>query len=260
MIYFDNGGYFAYESAGEFHSEGTWIHPVRTINTYEILLVLEGRVQLRDADTAYNLLPGDVIVLEPGREHGGTAETNEKVAFYWFHFRTNLPVEEKYCALKDAYQLRQLLKRLLHVSNAPACDPLEMDASGYLVYGELRRQFREKDQVGIHLLEQVKEYIRVHVRQRLTVRMVAEHFGYHPDYLGKVFQKHFQMGLKDYLNLQRIKCMKDLLLTTEKTVKQIAFEMGYTHENLFTKFFLYHEKIGPSEFRNQYCNTHLNNH
>ena len=244
---------------GEFRSEGTWTHPVRTIDSYEIILVLEGHVSLREENKNFILHSGDLLVLSPGKEHGGTEASTEKVAFYWFHFYTNLPVLAKYCRLDDTYQLRQLMKRLLHVSNTPGSCTWESDAVGYLLYEQLHRQIRGTDLPGTQLLEQVKEYIRIHVQKRLTVQMIAEHIGYHPDYLGKLFQKHFHVKLKEYLCTQRLKYMKNQLLTTDKTVQQIAYETGYGDENRFTKFFQYHEKIAPSEFRRQYCKTHLNN-
>jgi AraC-like DNA-binding protein len=56
-----------------------------------------------------------------------------------------------------------------------------------------------------------------------------------------------------------MKLAKDLLLTTDMSVKQISRELGYSEENLFIKFFTYHEKISPAAFKAKYCNTHINN-
>ena len=67
------------------------------------------------------------------------------------------------------------------------------------------------------------------------------------------------MGLKEYLAVQKIKLAKDLLLTTDMNVKQISKELGYSEENLFIKFFSYHEKISPTAFKAKYSNTHINN-
>lgn len=39
-----------------------------------------------------------------------------------------------------------------------------------------------------------------------------------------------------------MKLAKDFLLTTDMSVKQISRELGYSEENLFIKFFTYHEK------------------
>ena len=55
-----------------------------------------------------------------------------------------------------------------------------------------------------------------------------------------------------------MKLAKDLLLTTDMSVKQISRELGYSEENLFIKFFTYHEKISPAAFLAKYCNTHIN--
>ena len=52
---------------------------------------------------------------------------------------------------------------------------------------------------------------------------------------------------------------KDLLLTTDLSVKEIAAQMEFAEENLFIKYFIYHEEISPVKFRNKYFNTHMNN-
>lgn len=260
MIHLDSGAYFAYESAGEFHSDGNWIHPTRTIGSFELILVLEGTVHIRENDRLYCLEPGEILVLQPQLEHGGTRAIETPVAFYWYHFLTNLPVTAKHCRIADQYELKQLLKRLLHITNTPGYTPQEADAVGYLIFEELQRRSREDSETGTTLLKQIQEYIRINSHRNLTVRTVAAHFGYNPDYMGKLFRKHFHTGFKDYLTAQRLKRIKELLLTTDKTVKQVAIELGYEQENLLTKFFLYHEHISPTDFRNQYYNTHMNNH
>ena len=84
-------------------------------------------------------------------------------------------------------------------------------------------------------------------------------YGYNTDYIGKLFKSNFNISLKKYIDLQRLNLAKDLLMTTLKSVKQIAYEIGYTDENLFIKFFMYHEKMSPTVFRNKYFNTHINN-
>jgi AraC-like DNA-binding protein len=42
---------------------------------------------------------------------------------------------------------------------------------------------------------------------------------------------------------------ENLLLTTNKTIKQIAAELNYQEENTFVKFFIYHKKMSPSQYR-----------
>ena len=105
----------------------------------------------------------------------------------------------------------------------------------------------------------ITEYISNNIKSGVSVSDIAQHFGYNADYIGKYFKKIHGVRLKDYLAIQRIKLAKDLLLTTDMNVKQISGVLGYNEENLFIKFFTYHEKISPAAFKAQYCNTHINN-
>ena len=77
--------------------------------------------------------------------------------------------------------------------------------------------------------------------------------------LGKLFRKYTGTGLKEYIAQQKMLKAKSLLLTTDMSIKQIAHELGYAEENLFIKFFAYHEEISPAVFRAQCYNTHINN-
>lgn len=258
MITFDNSSYFCYERIGEFHSIEPWCHPVRTIESLEMILVLEGTVHLREGNTTYTLQPNQILLLEPGIEHGGTAESREPVVFYWFHFHTDLPLPVKYYIGSESYEIKQMMKRLLHITNTPGHSQWEADAQGYLIFEALRTLTAEETPDARVSIRQITEYIRINHKQNLTVKELAAHFHYHPDYIGKLFQQHLGIGLKQYLTQQRLQLAKDMLLSTNYSLAQIAQELGYESENLFIKFFQYHEKTSPSLFRKKFCNTHMN--
>ena len=78
------------------------------------------------------------------------------------------------------------------------------------------------------------------------------------DYIGKLFKKAYGISIKKYIAQEKLKRARELLATTDLSVKQIAQELNYEDENLFTKFFVYHEKISPAAFKKQYGHTHLN--
>lgn len=128
-----------------------------------------------------------------------------------------------------------------------------------LIYHELKRLSLKESLPNQALAVQIGEYIRNNIKNGITVRDIARSLGYNPDYLGKYFKKHSGTGLKEYLSAQRLKLAKDLLLTTDMSVKQIARELGYTEENVFIKFFTYHEAITPAVFRSKSSKTHINN-
>ena len=259
MITFENGKYFTYDMIGEFHSSGEWIHPKRSIKSFEVILVLEGTVYIAEETREYALQKNQLLILDPFKEHYGYKTVSEPTAFYWFHFFTDLDIPLKSYNGTDIYEIKQLIKKLLHITNTPTYSPAAADSAGYLLFEELIRLSAEDTSSNHALASQITEYIRNNIKRGITVSDIARHFGYNADYIGKYFKKIHGIGLKEYLAVQRIKLAKDFLLTTDMSVKQISSELGYNEENLFIKFFTYHEKISPAAFKAKYCNTHINN-
>ena len=258
MITFENGNHFSYEMIGEFQSIGEWIHPRRQIRSFEVILVLEGTVYIAEDERKYTLQKNQLLLLEPFREHYGYQTVTEPVKFYWFHFLTDCALPLKSYTGTDIYEIKQLFKKLLHISNTPVYSSAAADALGYLIFEELVR-ISEKDALSNQVLSaQITEYIRNNLKTGVTVADISQHLGYNADYIGKYFKKNHGISLKKYLALQRVKLAKDLLLTTDMSVKQISKELGYEEENLFIKFFTYHEKISPAAFKNIYSNRHIN--
>lgn len=259
MINFENGKYFSYDMIGEFHSSGEWIHPKRGINSFEIIFVLNGTVYIAEEKQEYILQKNQLLVLEPYKEHYGYKKTSENISFYWFHFYTDLGIPLKTYTGTDIYEIKLLLKKLLHVINSFAYSPLAADAAGLMIFEELKRLSSKENASNQALAVQITEYIRNNIRKNITVSDIAKHFGYNTDYIGKYFKKNQGVVLKKYLSDQKIRLAEDLLFTTNMSIKQISKELGYPEENVFIKFFTYHEEITPSAFRNKYCNTHINN-
>lgn len=259
MLTLDTGDTFRYEMIGEFRSDGQWIHPARTVTSYELIFVLDGTVAITEDGVEYELHENQMLLLQPGLPHAGTRPTDEPVAFYWFHFCTDAPVPFKLDTGADYYDVKALLKRLLHIANTPLYPPTACDAAGLLVFHELCRRAAGAAS-GNALANRITEYVRINSQRKLSVRDIANTFGYNPDHISKLFYKNFHVGLKEHIVQQRLHLAKDLLLTTNLSVKQIAARLDWPNENLFIKFFLYHEEVSPARFRELYCGTHLNNH
>ena len=255
MLQLENGKYFAFNMIGEFRSSDEWIHPTRSIDTYELILVREGTVYLKEDETEYVLNVGDMILLEPGKIHGGFQKSIGKTSFYWFHFRTDLPLPFKTNRSKDVYDIRLYIKKLLDATNGGYRSDITADTLSLLIFDELSKTQNQLSSP----VQKVIEYIKINCHRDISVLQIAEEFGFNPEYLGRLFKKHTKTGLKEYIANMRLSSAKELLLTTEFPVKEISQRLGWENENLFIKFFIYHEKITPTAFRNRYTHTHLNN-
>lgn len=159
----------------------------------------------------------------------------------------------------EYYELKSLLKKLLHVTNDGTYFPETADSLGLLIFYEYLHTAGSSAVSNNPVMKKTVEYIRINAVRNITAEDVAEHFGYNADYLGRLFKKYHGTGLKKYIAQAKIKAAKDLLLTTNLSVKEIAPKIGFEDENLFVKFFMYHEEISPTKFRNKYVCTHMNN-
>ena len=259
MIKFSDGKSFSYEMIGEFRTNDPWIHPRRIINSTELILVLEGEVHIAEGGTEYSLKKDDLLILSPEKEHYGFKTSKKTTSFYWFHFHTNMPLPFKSLSEADVFEIKKQLKRLLHFTNTPSYSENSADALAFLVFEELSQLGFKETSSNVGLVSKIREYVRGNLLKNPTVAEISECFGYNPDYIGKLFKNTVGVGLKEYISAERLKHAKDLLLTTSKTVKEIAFDLGFSDENLFIKFFGYHEGISPTAYRSKYYNTHINN-
>lgn len=261
MIVLDDCTRFSYVSCGHFQTTAKWLHPRRVIDSYEIILVLAGQVNLQANGTDYQLASGDVLLLHPDQTHFGSRPSFGKTAFYWMHFYAapSFPLHlSDFFHTADSSRLNNLFKQLLHVAHTPGYSAAAKDLSAASVVSELAYLQTMQPESRSALAGELFEWVRIHIHRNITVKEVAVHFGYNEDYLGKLFRKSYHMGLKEYINAEKISAAKNYLLTTSLTVKQVAALLGYQDEKLFIKFFQYHEAISPARFRNAFCNTHLN--
>lgn len=78
---------------------------------------------------------------------------------------------------------------------------------------------------------------------------VATLLGYSTQYLSTIFKKSIGMNFSSYLTAVRMEHAKKLLSTTNKKIKDIALECGYSYTNYFIRVFNKYEGVAPSEWK-----------
>ena len=248
-----------YEYAGLFQSSETWIHPTRVIDTHEIVLVTTGTVRLFEEDARWALHAGELIVLRPGRKHGGFQESHGETGFYWIHFGLDGPDTLPAAPLKteDSARMGTLCRQLLHVANAPGYPAYAAQSAFALLYCELMRE-AEGQKSASRAADEAAEWIRINSARRLTAADAAAHAGYHPDYLSALFKAAYSLTLKQYIARERMKLIHSQLLTTADSLRTIARRLDFDGEEQLIHYFRYHEGLSPTQYRNLYDHTHLN--
>lgn len=103
------------------------------------------------------------------------------------------------------------------------------------------------------LQKQILEYINANYTDPNISRiMVADHFGISIYSLSRLFKDIIGIGFSEYITAKRMELSKQLLLTTDKTIAEVAVDTGVKDPNYFSKLFKTTYKMTPSKFRKQY--------
>lgn len=247
-----------FDYAGLFHSQSEWIHPERAEKTYEIIYVTEGEVFIEEAGREYHLSRGNLLLLSPGLSHRGTRITSG-VGFYWVHFHLKgaaLPFTARHFqGFENAY----LFRELLHYNNLPQIPTYLVSAILVHILADLCHLSEKALSRYDAKCEKIYEWLRINANATLTVERAAAQLGYSPDHLTRLCKKAYAMGARELINRFVIARAKELLCNTDKYVKEIAGELGFSGDKAFIGFFKYHEGCFPTAFRARFAKTHMNN-
>lgn len=80
-------------------------------------------------------------------------------------------------------------------------------------------------------------YIRQHFKEELEEQTIAKQFGISYSYFSRRFKQITGMSFKQYLNSLRIHYAEQLLLTSRKSITEIAGECGYNNISYFISIY-----------------------
>ncbi|WP_419954833.1 response regulator transcription factor [Neobacillus niacini] len=93
------------------------------------------------------------------------------------------------------------------------------------------------------------DYINNNLKNELTQKEVADHVHLNPSYLSSLFKEHVKLTFSEYVTRRRIQRAKELLITTNLPINDIAEESGYKTAKYFIKIFKELEGLTPSAYR-----------
>ncbi|MFC6180567.1 helix-turn-helix domain-containing protein [Lactiplantibacillus daowaiensis] len=85
--------------------------------------------------------------------------------------------------------------------------------------------------------------------QDATLRGTAAHFGYDKNYFSRLCRKLFDKSFTGQLAFIRIELAKRMLALSNKTIEEIAFELGYKNMSSFFAVFKRALNMTPNEYR-----------
>jgi AraC-like DNA-binding protein len=107
-----------------------------------------------------------------------------------------------------------------------------------------------KDNRQPFILQKLKDAIEENFKTKHSAAEYAELLYISPRALARITKTHFNKTLSSLINERIIIEAKRELYLTDKTVKEIAFELGYDDEFYFSRFFKTNTEVSPQLYRN----------
>jgi len=139
---------------------------------------------------------------------------------------------------------------IIKQSSATTLQSLSQSAQARLLkIAEEIAHWQTHDLEGV--LFQAKTYIESHYARSISLEDVANQIQLSPYYFSKVFKERMGMTYIDYLTKIRIEQAKLLMRSTDKSQKEICFEVGYRDPNYFSRVFKKWTHMSPTEYRQE---------
>ncbi len=256
-------------NSGLFVSPGYGTHATRTIDSYELIFVTQGCLDLFEGEVDYHLERNQTLLLYPGRRHGGSAPYSPDANFYWVHFQIgdraggDSPIHiPKVATVSDPEFLTELFCRFISDQESGVLDPVVASHLVALMLCETGEAVEPAPaRQGSSLAGLIQTYIDENYRRPITTSSVARDLLYNSDYLERVFHRQTGMSILDALHFKRIAAARSLLRSEgRKNINEIAFTCGYTDPGYFRRMFKRLSGLTPKQFRSLYSRTHINTH
>lgn len=212
---------------------------------------------------------GSAVVLPAGVRHRYRADVDDPWTIWWAHvtgsdvddFIATIFADDRgpIVELHDVFAVVQSLEEAVSALEQDESLPMLLAASGAawrmlaaITSSALRGTAATGDRI-----RHVQDYLRMNLDTQFSVPELAAMAGLSTSHFSALFRGSVGRSVKDYLKRLRSARARELLITTESTVSEIAQAVGYEDALYFSRQFRSINGVSPSEFRRQSASERL---
>lgn len=120
------------------------------------------------------------------------------------------------------------------------------------------RQFITREHVNTGVLSRFEELLNSYFKSEKpysmglpSVSYFAEELNLSPNYFGDLVKKEMGKSAQEFIQSKLIDIAKDKVFGSDKSVKEIAFELGFKYPQHFSRLFKQKVGVTPNEYRNE---------
>ena len=241
------------------------INKGRTLDEYQMLYLVEGEgVFTSEHIKEQKIKSGDIFLLFPGEWHSYHPAENSKWKSYWIGYKgKNMDDRVKYGFMspeKPIYhvgystEIIQLYDSAMKAAKEEAAYSQQRLAGIVnnligVMYSKERNIILNRDRNKVDIINKARLIIREKLESRITIQEIAEQMGMGYSNFRKLFKEFTGVSPALYQQELRLQKAKELLSTTNTSIKEIAYQLNFDSPDYFSSKFKMKVGCKPSEYR-----------
>ncbi|WP_219819706.1 AraC family transcriptional regulator [Tetragenococcus halophilus] len=235
-------------------------------NSIEILLCLEGVLEIRLSQSTFHLTeggvylinsniihstrtprPGHVFVLQVPLEFVQQCTENNygKKIYFQDDLSNNNKIQQNLLAVRQLDMRNDLSSHALVF--AKVYELFSRLLATEVINGPIIKEAETVKKLG--QLSEINTFIKKHYQENLTLEAVATQFNYNASYFSRFYKRFMGISFVEYLNSVRINAAYKLLLETDMRIIDIANASGFGNVKSFYLMFKKQFQLSPQQYR-----------
>ena len=249
------------------HADGYYfnVEKGRILNEYQLLYNTagEGTFESTHCPKTY-IKPGDMFLLFPGEWHSYHPKAHTGWNSFWIGFKGKnmddrvkagfLLPEKPIYHVGYSFVIEALYKRAYEIAMEEAAYSQQTLAGivNYLIgtmYSLERNIELGKNQMQVDMINRARLRIRESLETDVTIQQIADEQGVSYSNFRKLFKEYTGLSPATYQQELRLLRAKELLTTTELSIKEIAYRLNFESPDYFSAKFKAKIGLKPSDIR-----------
>lgn len=212
---------------------------------------------------------GEVVIINPGTLHAVSSSTSDPTSIWVIHaknfkikgLKPNALLKSRNYLILQMKENLEFVQSLLHeirfLYQKKGYEASKIVNFALCMFISLLYDMQEDTELIIpdscnHFAKDIMLYLNENYMYKLTLESIAKHFHISPSHLSHEFTKYFSVSPINYLISRRLCEAKWKLISTNESLEEIAFSLGYDNVNHFKNTFAKRTGCSPSKYRELY--------
>ncbi len=247
-----------------------WTSPIDVHNDRLEIAFIENGIAYYTIDmNTVTVKSGEVVIINPGTLHAVSSNASDPTSIWVIHAKDfkikgldpNMLLKNRnfiVLSMKDNLKFVQALFheiRFLYQKRGHEASKIVDFALCMLM--SLLYDMQEDGELIMpssydHFAKDIMLYLNENYMRKLTLDSIAKHFHISPSHLSHEFTKYFSISPINYLINRRLCEAKWKLISTNDSLEEISFSLGYDNVNHFKNTFTKRTGCSPAQYRELY--------